>query len=390
MPGPKPWLRVIADWLVIAAGMLLGVLALSVTASRAGHQVDWLLAAGVAIPGFLLILGTAVAVLYSRKLGAMVCFVGAAVADALLVLPSAFVFTGGLPWSETLTYSLAVLLPACIPGAYWLITSRHGCPPVAGVPSRTVGRTLIEVGAFLITLYLLVGVGTIVVMGQYEPLGDYICLPTPLSVRQPSRTDAEFVAKVIFVGLPYRRANGKTYSTWAAASVQKEFWGLPWWDKRIVVLTFSGFANGETYFIDGWRGGGFLTLGVPVVQLKLCGSKRISDAAVELRVLQDGPPKNGIRIIGRVVSDYPDLHPKLVPGVRVLITGPNGTTATTTDREGIYDVQGLPPGSYTIRATALDETNHLFPSCDSREGAHLVAGEVWGCTLSYWKAPSRP
>lgn len=389
MSRPKRWLRSIVDWLIAVAGVLVGVLALSVTASRSGQQIDWLLAAGVSIPGCLLILGTAVSVFYSRKLGAILCFLAAAVAESVLVVPSAFVFPGGMPWSETLTSSLAVLLPPCVPGAYWLVTSRRGWPPNADVHTRSVRRAVIDVGATLIALYLLVGVGTIAIMGQYQSIGDYGCRATPIPVHALIPTDTEFVAKIMFVGLPYRHANGKTWSTWAVASVQKEFWGLPWWNKKIVVLTFKIFTNGQTLFIDGSRSGGLLTLGIPVVELKLCGSKPVSDAAVELRVLRDGPPKNGVRIIGHTVSEYPDFHSEPLPGATVLITGPDGTVETTSYQQGIYDVQGLPPGSYTVRAGTPDETNHAYPSCDTKDGAHLIAGEVWGCTLAFWKPPSK-
>ncbi|HZS26559.1 MAG TPA: hypothetical protein VFB76_04970 [Candidatus Angelobacter sp.] len=104
----------------------------------------------------------------------------------------------------------------------------------------------------------------------------------------------------------------------------------------------------------------------------------LKDAAVDLRVLHDGPPRDGVRIIGEVRRGR--YWEKSAAGIRVLISGPHGITTTETDQKGIYDVTGLPAGSYTIIADA----EPLRPGrnrCQTYADADLKSGDIWGCEL---------
>ena len=77
-----------------------------------------------------------------------------------------------------------------------------------------------------------------------------------------------------------------------------------------------------------------------------CGrTQPAQDAEVALRILHDGPPKVGVRLIGRVYQEKSKR-----PGVKVGVSveGSAGTTFSVTDAQGVYDLNGLPPGRYTV------------------------------------------
>jgi Carboxypeptidase regulatory-like domain len=163
--------------------------------------------------------------------------------------------------------------------------------------------------------------------------------------------------------------------TGAMAVVQQRFAALPWWNK-IVFLKF--IQKKGTYFVDGRFEEGLVTRWlVPVLDLKCTGSSTIENAGVELRLFRDSPRWNGVRLIGRV-SNAPTAGTGLTPapGVTVVVDGPN-SVETVTDRDGIYDVSGLPPGHYSIRVL----TSSRHEDCEYRGEAGLNAGDVWGCEL---------
>jgi hypothetical protein len=113
---------------------------------------------------------------------------------------------------------------------------------------------------------------------------------------------------------------------------------------------FRDTDGGRRYFIDAYRSEGALTRFLPIVErYPCCHTMPISDAEVDLRVLQE-PSKSGARIIGRVYSFVPDRPgARFVPDVTVAVTGPSGSFSTITDKRGIYDFKDLPPGYYSIR-----------------------------------------
>jgi hypothetical protein len=158
------------------------------------------------------------------------------------------------------------------------------------------------------------------------------------------------------------------------AIVQQHFWGLPWWDHKIVLIGLP-LQSAESFFIDGTRMHGILTQFLPVVEVTPCNrGKLLEDAKVDLRILRDGPPHEGVRIIGQVEH----FNRKNVPGLQVTIASPAVTTTVVTDQNGIYDLSGLPPGHYAITANAKP-VRVGRNRCDSYEG--VKSGEVWGCTL---------
>lgn len=120
---------------------------------------------------------------------------------------------------------------------------------------------------------------------------------------------------------------------------------------------------------------GLLTQFLPVVEITPCNRSRLlNDAKVDLRVLRDGPPHKGVRIIGQVMH----YNGKDAPSIQVAISGPAGIAEVMTDQDGIYDLSGMPPGHYTITANAKP-IRVGRNRCESYED--VGSGEVWGCTL---------
>jgi hypothetical protein len=203
---------------------------------------------------------------------------------------------------------------------------------------------------------VLVSVASIAVEVRREYPGD--CNESrPFSKPLPGRD--VFVAKIVHVDSIIG----------AVAIVEERFSDLP--SSKFVFL--KGGRQGDFWFIDGRATGGWLTRHVfPVIDTKCTGSAPIQDAKVDLRLLRQGE-RDGVRIIGRTLKSGSANSP--TPGVSVVIRGPMGAAViTTTDKDGIYDVGGLSPGHYSIRAE--------YASCPEYGNvAELKSGDVWGCTL---------
>jgi hypothetical protein len=149
---------------------------------------------------------------------------------------------------------------------------------------------------------------------------------------------------------------------------------LPVWSKA-----------GDIFFVDGQLGMGILTRYIfPVINMRCSRSALVQDAAVDLRVLRDGPPEHGVRVIGQVVKvkHEPEYERRGVPQIPVTISGPMGSIVTMTDEEGIYDLKNIPDGTYSIRANGEDEIMRDSTLCKINGGRfQLHPHDVWGCTL---------
>jgi hypothetical protein len=60
-----------------------------------------------------------------------------------------------------------------------------------------------------------------------------------------------------------------------------------------------------------------------------------------------------------------------------MIDGPAGSMRLTTDKEGIYDIGGLPPGDYQVR-TADGTPDFRHHECGYGK---LKSGDIGGCQL---------
>lgn len=168
---------------------------------------------------------------------------------------------------------------------------------------------------------------------------------------------------------------------WTLALVQRRYWGLPWWASKIIILGHSApFLNiGGDYFVDADWSENRLSTFLPYVEFR-CGSRTrpLSEATVDLRLLDEGPPKSGVRIIGRTLRVSPDGKHYPAGGITVRISGPNGTVSAISDQTAVYDVTGLPSGHYAVSADSADETDRFYKEYYERLEKELHSGDVWG------------
>jgi hypothetical protein len=374
LPPRCKLLQRLCDWLVISLGAFAGIFVLV----RVGVSFEFGSVSpaifSVAFVGFVLLLASLTAI-RNRKLAAVLLLAASPVAGLFAWWPDS------ASWRESLGVATVLLVVFVGLGIFWLATHRIGWPPVWN--AYRVSRRIAAVVCTVFFLYLVVSVGVISVLVRLQAIGDCSGYDPPF-VKQRFPSQAVFVAKVIHLGYPRGYVSGRKASGWAVARVQRGFWGLPWWNSSFVLLTQYLFEGGEQYFVAGQRRGGLLTLGLPIVEFGNCSrSGPVSKAEVELRVLQDGPPKIGVRIIGRAMrrTHAPDYREEPAPDVNVIIAGPAGSVTTTTDLHGIYDVTGLPSGRYSIRTDSYNEKWHAYPSCGLQENPTLSSGDVWGCTI---------
>ena len=125
---------------------------------------------------------------------------------------------------------------------------------------------------------------------------------------------------------------------------------------HLVLMTNFVFWKGETYFIDGDRVRNVAGI-LPVVEggIGCSRSRRVEDAIIDTRLLHQAPPHRAA-IVGYVRQPgpfssmmTPPVTPKFLAGAQIEVSGPAGTTTVTTDASGIYELDGLPQGDYTIQ-----------------------------------------
>jgi hypothetical protein len=217
-------------------------------------------------------------------------------------------------------------------------------------------------------------------------------VPQPFTAQQ-SPTQAVFIARAFSTGTlwpwaerPLHEGTARRY--WALALVQKSYWGLPWWDHRIVLLTFfvrsgSGFERGESYFVDGNRWSRGLAQYLPIFETHCTRTGALKDSEIDLRVLREGASKNSVRIMGYTVRRMSTNEWKKVPGVTFGISGPTGETTVTSDQQGFYDIAGLPPGMYFVHRTDPKAVPYgAHPICVWENQQYLKAGDVRECGVT--------
>jgi hypothetical protein len=291
-----------------------------------------------------------------------------------------------------MSYVVFTFLLLVLPGLFWFATVRRNWLPVG--PTAIIGQYRIAAIAIVIA-GVVVSIAAILMDLHIHDWAECHFLVPPFS-RQQSPEQVVFNGRVIKTGLIWpSRLSVEQQPTilrkyWAVTIVDKHFWGLPWWDHEIVIVTLlqrspgDFLRPGETYFIDARHRPGSLTRVLPVFETSCSRTARLEDAELDLRVLRDGNPQNGVRIIGRTVRGTFDHRSEPLPRTRVLINGPAGQIIATSDQDGIYDVSGLPPGEYAIGAQANDEQVALqHPDCIFRGWDQPAkSGDIRECLVS--------
>ncbi len=353
----KRLFRHIFSWCIVLGGLVAGtyVLALFGAIPFFLRWPDWLYQTGMGVYGATFLVASLVGTWNRRRAGLIYVWV-----IPFVVLCVSF---------EEFSVSEKCLLAgsACsifaVLGIFWLLTHRWLWPAV--VNYRTWSPRLRWIAALVTSVVLLgaVAIGAIVVVIRGEIFGD--CFGTNPLARRDNPWSAVFTARVIHSD-PYFGVIG---------AVQEHFWGIPSYHK-LVFLKADKMANGELYLIEARRDSGLLTHSIlPVVSLHCGRSIPVRDAVAELRAIRSGPPKPGVRLTGRILRDYTRQYP--ISGIKALVTGGGVTAETISDKEGIYDVSGLPTGQYWIRIDGSHEGDRNT-SCSSRE---LESGDIFVCNL---------
>jgi hypothetical protein len=364
-----PLIKKILTWLVFVVGLIAATLGLAMFGACPvppyDSHIDWAVPVQVLFLGLVPLMASLLAV-RKRRTAAMVYLSGTFMA----VICGLWEWFSRLYWLQNIApWAAADSILFAVLGIFLLSMHRRIWPPlwdssqpswkrkIAGVLVGCLMLTLIALGSFRLGI----AGASAIDCGESPPFA------------RPRRPDqAVFTARLVLVkGWPARLLN---VNRLPFAIVQEHFWGLPFWDHKIVLVGLPLQAE-EPVFIDGTRMHGFLTQFLPVVEVIPCNRSRLlKDAKVDLRVLRDGPPREGVRIIGQVMH----FNGNDAPSTQVAISGPAGTTEVMTDQDGIYDLSGMPPGEYAITANAKPKRIGRN-RCASREDAK--SGEVWGCSL---------
>jgi hypothetical protein len=259
---------------------------------------------------------------------------------------------------------------------FWYISQRHNWPYLfaPGHPSWWRKSAAIITGLLML---LIISLGSIK-LGVNR--GSPTCSGPPPFARPMAADQAVFTAEVRGISAWPLRMIGIDYLPYGI--VKEHFWGLHWWERKFVLLTLPLHQN-VIFFIDGRAMSGFLTRFLPVVELMPCTrTKPLDQATEDMRVLHNGPPRTGVRIIGTVIHTHSKPNaPREAMGMEVTITGPTGPIKIKTDKQGIYDVSGLPPGAYSAVVTEEGAILRGDNNCRTYPDQDLKSGDIWGCRL---------
>jgi hypothetical protein len=359
--SPLEVLRRALCWLVVILEVFLGLLILVLLSTAQVYARVPLEIALTLVLGFAPILTACLATRNPRTASRV----------ALWLTPFAPVFLYRLPlYSFHLPLPLIVAMATTLlPGLFWLVAARRNWPlPLS--KELFPGRPLLNLAVVISLAFILLATSVAVslMLPWWPPVGD--CGGRPLLDEDGKPRAVDFTARILFVG----PKTFHTYSLFSLARVEERFSDSIWAVPKLVILRdfFRSTDRGEDFFVEGTRSLGPFTRFLPVVERVECGhSSRTGRALVQLRILRDGPPRSGVRIIGAVFRSREDVKPS--SGTTILIKGPAGNTVAVTDDNGVYDVAGLPFGQYTVELSTKD----WHPAC----ALNLETRPVDGCSL---------
>lgn len=327
----------IVGWVFVVEGICAGALVVAVVDVEAG----WMLKAPMAlfamcVSGFLPIIASIAATFNPHRASRILLY-----ATPLSLL---FALLFGRPFGDPRFVFEIFLGSTLIPGVFWFVFSRYKWPPLI---SKTWFARRRGIAVALFSFFFIVACGVAILaslsLPWWPPIGD--CGGRPLIDAAGHPLNIVFTARLLLVGP--RSFMGS--SLWSAGRVEQRFADVPSWGGNIVFLrgSFKKADKAGQFFVEGQRSTGVLTRFLPIIEPVPCGRTRpLKYADVPLRILQDGLPRDGARLLGRVYR-YRSKTP--VAGIKVLLDGPDGTKALQTDSSGIFDVSGLRSGEYTVR-----------------------------------------
>jgi hypothetical protein len=322
----------------------------------------------------------------------------AAVAFTLAVSVAAPVFARSR-WTTAFLPPLAGFsAPFLLAGLFWLLTGKFGWAPLLRPRRWSLGRRILAFVMTLVGILCLDVVTTLTLSALGSSLFNGDCRGRQPFVHPLSASHAVFTAKVLFAGRSLSamfNSNSifrgdaalikeRSAGDWALGVVKERFWGLPGWTSLVLLRNYI-YWDGETYFIDGYREGKLLTRLFPIVEGGIgCSRTRVvQEAAPDLRLLHKPPPEGHTRIIGSVRG--PDMPtpglarpvPAFALGARINVTGPSGTVTVTTDSSGVYELDDLAPGDYTVKLVSIDDQAARFWESDGKPvQVHLNDGGI--------------
>jgi hypothetical protein len=361
------------SWTVIAAGVLFGVLALAILELRGIGGIPLY---AVVICAVIPTWASLTAGQDPRRAGFLYLYSAPVAAVSFFLADIDRLRLGMSLWYVQLGYALfAALLIFGLPALFWIVTHHYGWPTVLTSPTRPSRKLRLRGAAIACCWVCALFLCAVITLAAFIPPEPSECEGIFTIAAKPMfRGHSVFRAHVIHTLGSCQTLGGKRVCTGAVATVQKEFFGI---HSRVVLLNRGIFESGQDYLIDGERDNGLVTQFLPIVGLRPCGrSKAVRDAALDLRVLQDGL-QDGARIIGKVRGRN---RVSGLPGKAVIITGPTGEITATTDKDGSYDVSGLSPGNYTVR---IDEPAMTVGRgiCERMAAIPLKNGDVVDCSF---------
>jgi hypothetical protein len=271
------------------------------------------------------------------------------------------------------------LLILAIPVIFWRISARLGWPiPLQRSLWSIVAGNPFSSSVALAAVLLMVAFGSLSLVPWLPPVGD--CLGRSLLDERGVPRGVDFTAKIVFVGPrpPYGILRGRS-SLWSFARTQERFGQRSFEVPRFVILRggFEAADQSREYFVES-TGSSNTVLGhlAPVAEPSNCGhTAPLEDAGAWIRVLREGAPKSGARLIGRVYVGVPYYQrgKKAAPGTHVNLDATSGTITSVADADGIYDFTSVPSGTYTLHATVTEPDGRSF---SDTQPLRLKEGEV--------------
>lgn len=394
----SPSVKQAFSWIVITSGAVAGCLWLGYGGSRPVPTLFSIqtIAATVFVSfGLMLIMGSLFAI-QSPKVAAIVVSCGVAIQGLWISGSKLFQYVRAhttenpslssivAPKAAPIAFGMGILILS-----FWLVTSKRGW---LSVRERGIGVAH-KLTIVVVALVLIVCAASLFDLYDLEWAECHFA-PMPFS-RQQSADQAVFEAKPIVTGVLWPSSAtrmqypGILRKQWALAIVTTNFWGLPWWDRKLVLLTsmqrggIDFFRSGQQYFVEGRRRLGLFTRLLPVFSTFCTRTAALNDAAVDLRILREGVPRDGIRIVGRTIRLDPNSSQEPVAAAKVVIVGPAGRITVMSDPDGVYDVTDLPPGDYKLGIESDNE--HIRwenPECGLSGWRRPQSGDVRDCTLT--------